>query len=77
MNDIENILDYNAINIKYWRDERDLDMKRRKEAEFLVMGDIQKTAVIGFVVYNKTAKKELIKIGVDDSNVHIKTESYF
>lgn len=31
---IEAILDKNAIGSKYWKDESDLDLKRRKEAEF-------------------------------------------
>lgn len=31
---IDTILDKNAIKAKYWKDENDLDRKRRKEAEF-------------------------------------------
>ncbi|MDI9319570.1 MAG: DUF4433 domain-containing protein [Phycisphaerales bacterium] len=46
---IDTILDKNAINAKYWRDENDLDRKRRKEAEFLVLGDIAKAAILGFI----------------------------
>ena len=33
---IDTILDKNAINANYWKDEKDLDIKRRKEAEFFV-----------------------------------------
>ena len=44
---IDTILDKNAINAKYWKDENDLDKKRRKEAEFLVLGDISLHAILG------------------------------
>jgi len=35
-NDIEKNIDISAIRSKYWKDDSDLDKKRRKEAEFLV-----------------------------------------
>jgi len=74
---IDTILDYNAINAKYWIDENDLDRKRRKEAEFLVSGDIASNAILGYLVYNQNAKDKLINFGVNDVNVHIKSEYYF
>ncbi|MBK9638667.1 MAG: DUF4433 domain-containing protein [Bacteroidetes bacterium] len=36
--DIQSLLDMKAIDDKYWRDENDLDKKRRKEAEFFSPG---------------------------------------
>jgi ssDNA thymidine ADP-ribosyltransferase, DarT len=79
-NDIQNIdtiLDKDAIKAKSWRDETDLDMKRRKEAEFLVLGDIAINAILGFVVYNENAKKRLIDFGVDKAKVQVKSNFYF
>lgn len=61
--DIENIdavLYIKSIQAKYWKDESDLDLKRRKEAEFLVLGDIPNTAVLGYLVYNETAKQSFV-----------------
>ncbi len=72
---IDNILDKNAINAKYWRDENDLDLKRRKEAEFLVLGDVAREAILGYLTYNEKAKDIIISIG--GANVHIKSEFYF
>lgn len=46
---IDRLIDKNAINAKYWKDENDLDLKRRKEAEFLVLGDIATDGVLGYV----------------------------
>lgn len=47
IDNIDDLLDKDAINAKYWKDENDLDLKRRKEAEFLVLGDIVKSAILG------------------------------
>lgn len=72
---IDTILDKNAIKAKYWRDENDLDKKRRKEAEFLVLGDIAQEAILGYLTYNEKEKNRIINFGA--ANVHIKPEFYF
>jgi hypothetical protein len=77
INQIDTILDKKAINAKYWKDENDLDLKRRKEAEFLVLGDIAIDAVLGFLVSNENAKCRIIESGADASIVHIKSDYYF
>ncbi len=74
---IEEVLDKKAINAKYWIDESDLDIKRRKEAEFLVLGDIKKEAILGYLTYNENAKNRVINFGANAANVHIKLEYYF
>ncbi len=74
---IDTILDKNAINDKYWKDENDLDRKRRKEAEFLVLGDIPLHAILGYITYNENAKNKLINFGADATNILIKSEFYF
>lgn len=77
MQHIDTILDKNAIKAKYWRDENDLDRKRRKEAEFLVLSDIAQEAILGFITYNENAKNTVINFGADAANVHIKSDFYF
>lgn len=74
---IDTILDKDAINAKYWRDENDLDRKRRKEAEFLVLGDISQKGILGFITYNENAKNTIINFGIDVANIHVKSEFYF
>ncbi len=74
---IDKILDKKAIDAKYWKDESDLDLKRRKEAEFLVLGDISVAAVLGFVVYNEAAQKKMIQLGVKEERIHINSNYYF
>lgn len=77
IDNIDAILDKNAIKAKYWRSENDLDLKRRKEAEFLVLGDIIKNAILGFLTYNENAKNRVINFGANAAKVHIKPEFYF
>lgn len=59
VDEIESYVDKKAVNCKYWVDENDLDLKRRKEAEFLVEGDIPCERVLGFIVANKTAMEKV------------------
>lgn len=74
---IDNIIDKKAVMAKYWRDENDLDLKRRKEAEFLVLGDIPTEGVLGFLVYNQDARNRMIGFGADTAKVEIKSSFYF
>ena|ERR1035437_10259870 len=78
INNIVNILDFNAIYARYWKDENDSDLKRRKEAEFLVEADLPVTALLaGLYVYNDIAKANLINMGVDESLIYIDKNCYF
>lgn len=77
INNIEQYIDQNAINRKYWKDENDLDLKRRKEAEFLIGNDIPSAAILGFAVYNETAKNRLIGFGIGANKIIVKTGFYF
>lgn len=74
---IDEILDKKAITAKYWREDNDLDLKRRKEAEFLVLGDIALNAVIGYLVYNENARNRLINLGIDGTTIYVKSNFYF
>lgn len=77
-NDIQNItkiLDYEAIDATYWKDYP--DQQRKKSAEFLIKGDIPISEIIGFAVYNKTAKKQLIALGVETNKIGIRPQFYF
>lgn len=77
INNIDTILDMEAIKAIYWKDENDLDKKRRKEAEFLILGDIPSNAVLGYIVYNKDSKNRLIDFGIDSSLIYINQKYYF
>ncbi len=77
INQIEDIIDKNAINAKYWKNDKDLDLKRRKEAEFLIEKDIPTTAIVYWIVFNEQAKSTLRRIGIDEGGIFVKPGSYF
>lgn len=75
---IDQILDWAAIKSRYWKKENDLDLKRRKEAEFLVKGDIPVNAIGGFAVYNQTAATQLTNLpGYNGQSVIVNPNYYF
>lgn len=75
--EIDTILDWKAIKEKYWKDENDLDRKRRKEAEFLVSNDIDTSGILGYIVYDESAQKELVALGISEEKIQIKPNYYF
>jgi hypothetical protein len=77
VNNIENLLDWEAINAKYWKDEDDLDKKRRKEAEFLVLGDLPTSTILGYAVVNQSSKDRICEFGTNASLVGIRPQFYF
>jgi len=75
--DIETIVDFNATKVKIWKSDLDTDLKRRKEAEFLVRQDVPNTAIIGFAVFNQKAKETLKSLNIEESSIVIKQNYYF
>lgn len=74
---INEILDWQAIKALYWKNEEDLDLKRRKEAEFLVLGDIPYNCILGFYVYNDKAMDTMKAFGVEERRIIKKPNLYF
>ena len=77
ISEIKRLVDMKAAMAKYWKDEHDLDLKRRKEAEFLIRNDLPINAIRGYIVYNKTAKEKLIAFGIEEKLIVIKPNYYF
>ena len=77
LENIDKIIDLNAIKTKYWKNENDLDIKRRKEAEFLIENDLPSAAVLGFIVYNELSKNKLLAFGIESKKIVIKSDYYF
>lgn len=77
INRVEELVDFQAIKARNWKSEEDTDMKRRKESEFLLLGDLSPEFIAGFVVYNQTAQAKLIEWGVKENKVTIRENFYF
>ncbi|WP_108425032.1 DUF4433 domain-containing protein [Flagellimonas amoyensis] len=74
---IEDQVDFRATEAKFWKDEGDLDLKRRKEAEFLIKSDLQFADILGFAVYDEAAEAELLGMGVASEKIVVKKSFYF
>lgn len=71
-------LDWNAIKSFYWAgDGIETDLKRRKQAEFLVKNDIPPSFIKEFVCYNDIAKAKLASFGIDDSKIRKYPQAYY
>lgn len=75
---IRHLVDFNAVNARQWGVSPDsMDVKRRKQAEFLVLGDIPRSAVLGFIVYNKNSWQKLVSIGIPSDQIAIRPQFYY
>ncbi len=70
-------VDFEATRARYWTDQKDLDLKRRKEAEFLLGSDLPTNAIKKYIVYNVAARKTLIGHDVPQELILTKAAYYF
>lgn len=77
LSDIRNVVSFQDVDKQYWKDENDRDAKRRKEAEFLVKGDLSTTYLSGYCVYSSESKARLIEMGVNEHKIAIRPNYYF
>ncbi len=74
---INEIIKHEDVYTRYWNNEDDRDLKRRKEAELLVLDELNPKFIKGFIVYDKTALEKLVNMGVNQDKVLIIPEYYF
>lgn len=74
---LDSIVNYKDVYSTFWNDENDFDLKRRKEAELLINGDLPVQYICGYVVYNDKAKDYLISIGIAAELIVVKPVFYF
>ena len=77
INQLPALIDWDAINERYWSNEDDLDLKRRKQAEFLIKEDIAPNHIAGYVCYNTDAKQQLMNMGVNSGIIKIAPQAYY
>jgi len=75
--DIVNIINWRAVNSNYWGGYRNLELKREKQAEFLVKEYIPFSVVKKFICYNREAKNKLLNYGVNSSIIEINRYAYY
>lgn len=75
---IPELLDWDAIKAHHWSGEGiETDLKRRKQAEFLVKQDVAAECIYGYVCYNDNAKARLVAMGVPENMIKIFPNAYY
>lgn len=74
---INEIISFSDVYTRYWIDEGDRDLKRRKEAELLIKDELGPHFLKGFIVYDSMAKDKLLEFGVAPNKIVVKSDYYF
>ena len=75
---IDDIVSYKDVYATSWaNNEDDRDLKRRKEAELLLLDELPPQYIKGFVVFNKEAKQQLLDYNIDEARIAIRRSYYF
>ncbi len=71
------LIDWDAVRASFWGGHENLNIKRKKQAEFLVSDDLPSKYLIGFVCYNEAAKNKLVNWGIDENKIKIIRKAYY
>lgn len=77
ISEIENQVDFKATKARFWKDDNDLDLKRRKETEFLIKQDLGYENILGFATFEDYSTDKLVELGIDEAKVVTKPTLYF
>lgn len=75
--DLPKIVDWEAVNSSYWGGNENLNVKRKKQAEFLVADDLPSEFIVRFGCYNETAKKKLQTYGIQEDIIKVIPNKYY
>jgi len=71
------IIDVDAIQAEYWGGDENIDLKRKKQAEFLVANDLTVKVIRGYVCFNAAAKSRLLDMGISEKLIAVRPNYYF
>lgn len=75
--DLPQIVDWDAVKTPYWGGQENLNLKRKKQAEFLVRGDIPFNFIVGYCCYNNVSKERLLGFEIDERLVKVIPNAYY
>lgn len=75
--EVDKLVDLKAANLKYWKSDIDLDLKRKKESELLVESDVPNSCIIGYICYNEIVRAKLLNMGLLKNQVVVRPHYYF
>jgi hypothetical protein len=77
IDNLPNIINWDAVRASYWGGQENLNIKRKKQAEFLVSVDLPPEFIIGFGCYNDSAKQKLCEMGIEEGKIKMIPNAYY
>jgi ssDNA thymidine ADP-ribosyltransferase, DarT len=77
INELPNIIDWGSIKALFWGRQENLNIKRKKQAEFLVANDLPANFIIGFCCSNEETKIKLIGMGIEGKKIKVIPNAYY
>lgn len=77
INELPNIIDWEAINKKYWAGNENLLLKRKKQAEFLIKGDLPLDVIFEYGCFDEKSKEYLVKLGISSNTIKVVPNAYY
>jgi hypothetical protein len=77
INELPNIIDWDSIKAPFWGGQENLNIKRKKQAEFLVSDDLPASFIIGFCCSNEETKVKLIGMGIEEDKIKVIPNAYY
>ena len=77
INDLPEIIDWDAVKASYWGGQDNLNLKRKKQAEFLIQDDLPSNLIIGLGCYNENARKRLVTMRFEENKIKIIPNAYY
>ena len=77
INDLPEIIDWDAVKASYWGRQDNLNLKRKKQAEFLIQDDLPSNLIIGLGCYNENARKRLVTMRFEENKIKIIPNAYY
>jgi hypothetical protein len=74
---LPDIIDWGAVTAPYWGGNENLNLKRKKQAEFLLADDLPPNNLLGLVCYNAKASRRLQAMGFDESKIKVVPNAYY
>lgn len=77
IDELPKIVNWNAIRTKYWGGAENLNLKRKKQAEFLVSNDLPEDGIFRYVCHDNSAKERLESMGIAEERIKIYPKAYY
>lgn len=75
--DLPNIIDWNSIKAPFWGGQENLNIKRKKQSELLVLDDLPADFIFGYCCFNDETKIKLVDMGIEEGKIKVVPTAYF